>query len=218
MTTMITPFANDMSRLEGTWRPATTSESPARPRALAEEIPTPTRHHQVVVIGGGAAGLAVLQRLADMLSGADVMLIEPSEYRYDQPGWMRVGAGEAAKESTRHPEASALPGGVTWIRDRVAAIDPDAQTITTASGERVGYDYLVIAVGVEVRWDGVHGLAEHLGRDGICSVYGYEEAEQAWQMIRAFMRGRALFTAPSGPFKGGGAPLKILHRAEAIWR
>jgi sulfide:quinone oxidoreductase len=37
-------------------------------------------------------------------------------------------------------------------------------------------------------------------------------------MIRSFDGGRAFFTAPSSPYKGGTAPLKILRRAQALWQ
>jgi sulfide:quinone oxidoreductase len=73
-------------------------------------------------------------------------------------------------------------------------------------------------VGVNALWDRIRGLEEGLGESGVCSIYDYEQAERTWEMIRTFQGGRAIFTAPSSPFKGGGAPLDVLHRADAIWR
>jgi sulfide:quinone oxidoreductase len=169
-------------------------------------------------MGGGAAGAAVADALKQALDRLDVALIEPSSHHYDQAAWMRVGTEGLAKEQTRRPEAAALPAGVTWIRDRVTNMNPSDQIVTTADGKRIGYDHLVVAVGVNALWDRIRGLEEGLGKSGLCSIYDYEQAERTWEMIRTFQGGRAIFTAPSSPFKGGGAPLDVLHRADAIWR
>lgn len=177
-----------------------------------------TKQHQVVIIGGGVAGTAAAVELKTVSGSLDVALIEPSAFHYDQPAWMRVGIEGLAKERTRHAEAPRVPAGVAWIRDQATAIDPEAQVVMTARGERIHYGYLVVAVGVKMLWDRIRGLEGALGTHGICSVYGYDEADQAWEMIRAFRGGRAFFTTPSGPFKGGEAPLSLLHRADALWR
>lgn len=179
---------------------------------------SPTEHHQVVIIGGGTAGIAVAGELKEDLDRLDVALIEPSSHYYDQAEWVRVGTEGLAKERTRRPEASAIPAGVTWICDRVTSIDPGNQIVTTANEGRIGYTYLVVAVGINPLWDRIRGLEESLGKNGLCSIYDYEQAERTWEMIRTFQGGRAIFSAPSSPFKGGGAPLHVLHRADAVWR
>jgi len=172
----------------------------------------------IVVLGGGEAGSAVLEALNDAGLAADVTLIEPSLQHYDQPEWMRVGTEGVEKEETRSPERAQVPSSVTWIQERVTAIDPDNQVVTTEAGTTIRYDYLVVALGIETLWDRIRGLKSNLGTDGICSVYGYDQAEQAWEMIRDFVGGRAIFTAPSTPHKGGSAPLRILQRAESVWQ
>jgi sulfide:quinone oxidoreductase len=180
--------------------------------------PHSTAHHQIVILGGGTAGSAVATELQKALKAPDVALIEPSSHHYDQPAWMQVGTGQLSKERTQRPKTTVIPEEVTWIRDAAADIDPDAQTVVITEDKRIHYDYLVVAVGVEVLWDRIRGLKEHLGTEGVCSVYGYEQAERTWEMLRAFQGGQAIFTAPSTPFKGGGTPLRLLHRADALWR
>lgn len=171
----------------------------------------------IVVLGGGEAGSAVLSALSDAGLAADSALIEPSSYHYDQPEWMRVGTGGMEKEQTRSPTQAEVPDQVTWVQERVTKIDPDAQTIATGAGTTIRYDYLVVALGTKPHWDRIRGLKPSLGTHGICSAYGYEQAERTWEMIRNFEGGRALFTAPSTPHKGGSAPLRILRRAESLW-
>ena len=173
---------------------------------------------RLVVLGGGEAGLALLNALDQAGLAAEAAMIDPSPYHYDQPAWMRVGTEGLDKEQTRSATEAEIPSGTTWIQEPATAIAPTDQVVTVESGTLIHYDYLVVALGTHVHWDRVRGLSDTLGTHGICSVYGYDQSEAAWDMIRSFGGGRALFTAPSTPHKGGPAPLTILQRAEALWR
>ena len=178
----------------------------------------PSASHRIVILGGGEAGLTALKALSHTSLTSHLALVEPSDYHYDQPAWMRVGTEGLEKEQTRSREDLQVPTDVTWYQQQAAHINPEAGTVTLADDTRIGYDYLLVALGTETHWDRIRHLEEHLGRHGICSAYGYEQAERTWEMIQAFEGGRALFTAPSTPFKGGDAPLQILRNAEAVWR
>lgn len=175
-------------------------------------------YHRIVIIGGGTAGITVAARLMRALRGADVAIVEPSRDHYYQPFWTLVGAGVVSKEQSRRDEASVIPKGATWIQERAAEIDPDARLVTLAGGRRLGYDFLVVAPGLQIDWDAIDGLPEALGKDGVCSIYDYREAEKTWAMIEAFEGGEAIFTSPSTPVKCGGAPQKIMYMAEDAWR
>lgn len=172
----------------------------------------------IVVLGGGAAGMALLNELDGLGLAGAATLIEPSPDHYDQPRWVHVGTEGTAKEGTRTARQSELPSATAWIQNRATAIAPEAHTVMTEEGPTVRYDYLVVALGIETLWDRIRGLTSSLGSHGICSVYGYEQAERTWEMIRTFAGGQAVFTAPSTPHKGGHAPFQILRRAESLWQ
>lgn len=173
--------------------------------------------HRVVIIGGGTAGLTVAARLL-RASESDVVVIEPSDHHFYQPFWTLVGAGIVPKEKSVREEASVMPSGAHWVRDRVTRIDPDHNLVETEGGKKIGYDFLVVAPGLEIDWGGVKGLEENIGREGICSIYGYEEAETTWRMLHSFRGGDAIFTSPATPIKCGGAPMKIMWLADDLWR
>jgi len=165
-------------------------------------------HHRIVIVGGGSAGISVAARLRRG-GEQDIAVIEPAEVHYYQPLWTLVGGGRASIGSTVRPEASVMPQGVRWIRDRAMEIDPDAKTVSTAGSGTVGYDFLVVCPGLALDWDRLPGSSEALGRDGVSSNYSVELAPRTWDFIRPLRKGTAVFTMPSGPIKCAGAPQKI---------
>ncbi|MBM5826877.1 MAG: FAD-binding protein, partial [Cyanobacteria bacterium M_surface_7_m2_040] len=58
-------------------------------------------HHQVLVVGGGAAGITAAAQLRRARAGLDVAILEPSAEHWYQPGWTLVGAGVFSLEDTR---------------------------------------------------------------------------------------------------------------------
>ncbi len=129
---------------------------------------TDQARHNVLVVGGGTAGITVAARLR-RAGVTDVAVIEPSSSHYYQPLFTVVGGGRAPASATVRPEASVMPKGVVWIRDAASGIDPDAQTVTTESGRAVGYGYLVVAPGIQLDFGKIPGLTETLGQRGVSS-------------------------------------------------
>ncbi len=177
-----------------------------------------SKHHSVLVIGGGTGGLSVAARLRNQPEPVEVAIIEPSDKHYYQPLWTMVGAGVVAKEETARSQADYVPKGATWIRDAVASFDPERSAVELASGERITYDQLVVAAGIQLDWHKIKGLDGNLGKGGICSNYSYEVVDKTWEMLRAFDGGHAVFTFPSTPIKCAGAPQKIMYLADDHFR
>ena len=69
-----------------------------------------TARHQILIIGGGTAGITVAARLRRKRY-ADVAVMEPSEQHYYQPAWTLVGAGLFDQGKTARPEAEVMPKG-----------------------------------------------------------------------------------------------------------
>lgn len=175
-------------------------------------------HHEIVIVGGGTAGITVAARLKRADRSLDVAIIEPSDKHYYQPLWTLVGAGVMDKEATERNEARYIPTGVTWIRDRVAELVPDEHAVVTSDGTRIGYSQLILAPGIQLDWDAVEGLTDTLGQNGVCSNYAYDQVDYTWETLRSFRGGNAVFTNPAGQVKCGGAPQKIMYLADDYLR
>lgn len=180
--------------------------------------PTKQDHFQVLIVGAGSAGLTVAARLGKSLKGLDIAVIDPSDKHYYQPLWTLVGGGASRKESTERSMASVIPRGTQWIKDAVSEFHPKQNHLTTTSGKKVSYDFLVVAPGIQMDWDQIPGLKESVGKGNICSNYSIATVESTWKNIREFQGGTAVFTHPNTPIKCGGAPQKIMYLAADYWR
>ena len=180
-----------------------------------------TRNHfKIVILGGGTAGLSVASRLKRTLPAKDfdVAIVEPSSTHDYQPLWTLVGGGVCKKEESRRQEVNYIPAGAAWIKEKVATIQPDTNTIVTDSGKSITYDYLIVGLGIKIIWDGIPGLKETIGKNNVCSNYSYDIAEYTWDCIKNFKGGTAIFTMPGTPVKCGGAPQKIMYLADDAFR
>ncbi len=178
---------------------------------------TITAKHQILIVGGGTAGITVAARM--LRNGySDVAVIEPSSAHYYQPLWTLVGGGQAKASSTERPESSVMPKDATWIKNAANAFDPDNNTVTCADGATYSYDALVVCPGIQLDWDRTEGVEGALGKDGVSSNYRFDLAPRTWDFIRTMRSGSAVFTVPSGAIKCAGAPQKIAYLAADYWR
>jgi sulfide:quinone oxidoreductase len=106
------------------------------------------KHHTLLIVGGGAAGVSVANNMRRQNRDIDIAIIEPSEKHYYQPGFTIVGGGAyTLKQATRN-EADLINPTVEWIKEYADTFQPDENTVTLRTGEQLSYDYLVVCPGL----------------------------------------------------------------------
>lgn len=173
--------------------------------------------HQILIVGGGAAGIATATSLHKRDPSLRVSIVEPSKTHYYQPGWTMVGAGHFRKEDTARSTVSVMPSHVTHIEGAVRSFQPDANIVTLEDGRSLSYDYLVVAAGLKLDWDAIEGLQGALGQNGVTSNYRYDLAPYTWELVQNLKGGNALFTQPPVPIKCAGAPQKAMYLSCSTW-
>jgi sulfide:quinone oxidoreductase len=148
--------------------------------------------HKVIVVGGGAAGIATAASMLRRRPGLDIAIIDAAQDHFYQPGWTMVGGGIFDPPVNRRSMESVIPPGAIWIRQNVASFDPANSSVTTDGGDVLTYDLLVVAPGIKLDWGQIRGLPETLGRNGVTSNYGYDTSPYTWELVQQTKRGRAI--------------------------
>ncbi|MFN4019981.1 MAG: FAD/NAD(P)-binding oxidoreductase [Erythrobacter sp.] len=174
--------------------------------------------HTVVVIGGGAAGIATAASMLKRRPGLDIAIVEPSDTHAYQPGWTMVGGGVFDVATTTRPMAHVMPKSVTWVKQAAASFQPESNQVTLADGSALTYEVLIVAPGIRLAWEKIEGLEATLGQNGVTSNYRGDLAPYTWELVQRTRAGRAIFTQPPMPIKCAGAPQKVMYLACDHWR
>ena len=184
---------------------AATGGAPAR----AAKVQTKAR---IVILGAGAAGTALANRLDERLDDAEITVIDGRKEHWYQPGFTLIASGLKPANYSVSQTADWLPASVTLVPEYAAEIDPVGKKVMTSGGATVEYDYLVVALGIKLDWDAIEGFSlDMVGKDGIGAVYaGPEYAAKTWKAMDRFTEegGEGLFYRPATEMKCAGAPLK----------
>ena len=173
--------------------------------------------YDVVIVGGGAAGISTAASLLSRQSNLNIAILDPADVHYYQPGWTMVGGGIFSPKSTIRTMTSLIPSGVKWIQAAVAAFDPDNNAAALEDGRAIGYVRLVVCPGLVLDWSKVEGLSATLGKNGVTSNYRYDLAPYTWDLVKSLKSGRAVFTQPPMPIKCAGAPQKAMYLSADHW-
>jgi sulfide:quinone oxidoreductase len=173
--------------------------------------------HEVVIVGGGAGGIAVAASLLRRRPGLDVAIVEPRDTHYYQPGFTLVGAGIFTTDQVCRPTATLIPKGATWLQTSVTSFAPGSNMVVLEDGSQLRYRLLIVAAGNYLDFDAVPGLSATLGKNGVTSNYRSDLAPYTWQNVRELSAGRALFTQPPMPIKCAGAPQKAMYLSCSEW-
>jgi sulfide:quinone oxidoreductase len=173
-------------------------------------------HHQILIIGGGTAGIMVASQIKKANSSVDIGLIEPAETHYYQPAWTLVGANTYDFDKTARSMSSIMPSGVNWIKKYAETFDPENNKVITKDGTEITYEYLVVCPGLRMAPELVEGLTEAMEKGVVCS--NYTDPIHTWETLKNFKGGTALYTMPTTPIKCGGAPQKIMYLADEHYK
>ncbi|MBN6528433.1 TIGR01244 family protein [Acinetobacter pittii] len=173
--------------------------------------------YSVVIVGAGAAGISVASSLLCREPNLDIVIIDPADTHYYQPGWTMVGGGIFKPQVTARSMASVIPSKVKWMKAAVAGFDPEHNQVILEGCQPMQYKALVVCPGLKLNWHGIEGLVETLGKNGVTSNYRYDLAPYTWELVQQLNGGKAIFTQPPMPIKCAGAPQKAMYLSADYW-
>jgi sulfide:quinone oxidoreductase len=174
-------------------------------------------HHQIIIVGGGNAGISVAAQLFRKNSKLDIAIIDPADKHYYQPAWTLVGGGAFDVQKTVRNEAEVMPKQAKWIKEACMSFQPEKNEVITSGGTYT-YDYLIVAPGIQLNWGAIKGLPETISKNDVCSNYSFQTVPYTFEVLKNFKGGKAIFHNPHTPVKCGGAPHKIMYLAADYFR
>ena len=157
---------------------------------------------RVVVIGGGFAGATCARFVKRMDPRVTVTLVEASRTFTACPFSNSVIAGLRDLTAQQFGYDKTAASGVAINFATATAVDTQARTVNLSDGVRLGYDRLVTAPGVDIRWDSLPGYTEAAA----------EQMPHAWKagpqtlLLRNQLEamadgGTVIISAPANPFR-----------------
>lgn len=174
-------------------------------------------NYDVVVIGGGSAGIGVVASLLKRQPSLNIAIIEPSDKHYYQPAWTLVGRGVFDIKKTVRPMHTVIPKNAHWIHAEANSIDPNTNSVTLNNGQSIHYQQLIVCAGLTLAWGKIEGLIDTLGKNGVTSNYRYDLAPYTWELVSNLKKGHAIFSQPPMPIKCAGAPQKAMYLSCDHW-
>ena len=115
----------------------------------------------VVVVGGGFGGATAAKYIRLLDAGIKVTLIDPKAKYITCPGsnWLFSGITDIDKLSVDY-QALTAKHGITVISDSVAKIESEQRRVILAGQQAIVYDRLIMAPGIDFRWDMLPGYDE----------------------------------------------------------
>lgn len=128
------------------------------------------KKHNVLILGGGFAGIKAALELAGNNNFNLTLLTDSDNFRY-YPALYRSATGGNPAASTIALAEIFEGKDVNIVKDKATLLDRESKTVKSASGKSYSYDTLIVALGVITNFFGIKGLPEN--------AYGIKSLEEA---------------------------------------
>jgi sulfide dehydrogenase [flavocytochrome c] flavoprotein subunit len=162
---------------------------------------------RIAVVGGGFGGASSARALKRIDPKLEVTLIEPNRTFTACPFSNEVIAGLREIEAQQFSYDRIVAEGVTVIAQAAVKIDPQTRIVGLADGQSIGYDRLVLAPGIDLRFDALPGYDEEAAAR---MPHAWKAGEQTLLLRRQIEAmddgGLVALAVPAGPLRCPPAP------------
>jgi len=179
--------------------------SSAAVAASAAPMPRPAiaqAEPHVVVVGGGFAGASVARALKQLDHRIPVTLVEASRVFTACPFSNGVIAGMRDLSAQQFSYEKVVADGVVLAPGTANLVDAQARSLIVGDGVRLRYDRLVLAPGIDIRWEALPGYDEAAAER---MPHAWKAGEQTLLLRRQLEAmedgGLVVISAPANPFR-----------------
>ncbi|HLU79311.1 MAG TPA: NAD(P)/FAD-dependent oxidoreductase [Burkholderiaceae bacterium] len=157
---------------------------------------------KVIVVGGGFGGATAAKYIKRRNPAIDVTLIEPAKTYYTCPFTNLYFGGLRTFEQQGHNFDELRAMGVRVIHDFASGVDANKKTVSLKGGDTLSYDKLLLAPGIDFRWNALEGYDEAASQ---LAPHAWKAGEQSILLKKQLeaMRdgGTFVMVAPANPFR-----------------
>jgi len=157
---------------------------------------------KVVVIGGGFAGASAARFVKAENKALAVTLVEANPTFTACPFSNGVIAGLRDLRAQQFNYEKLADAGISLAFQPATAVDAQARSVTLGNGAKLQYDRLVMAPGIDLRWDGLPGYTEAAAEQ---MPHAWKAGEQTLLLRRQLEAmqdgGTVVIVAPANPFR-----------------
>jgi sulfide:quinone oxidoreductase len=174
---------------------------------------------RILILGGGVGGTLtanlLVKKLRRQLKAGEVSItvVDQTGLHTYQPGFMYIAMGGERAEKLQRPERGLLDSRVALVIGEIEKVDEPTQTVHLNDGQRLAYDYLVLATGSRI----VPEAIEHFDTEAH-HFYSAEAALELRRALDAFTGGRIVVAIAGMPYKCPPAPLEVSFLIESELR
>jgi NADPH-dependent 2,4-dienoyl-CoA reductase/sulfur reductase-like enzyme len=134
---------------------STAAAAAAWPRAVVAQAAP-----RIVIVGGGFAGASCARALREIDQRFAVTLVEARRIYTAPPlsNGVLGGIRDLGAQQFNYDKIAAA--GIDVVFATATGVDPHSRNVTLSTGDRLPYDRLVLAPGIDLRWDAIAGYSE----------------------------------------------------------
>lgn len=155
----------------------------------------------ILILGGGFGGLAAANELRQSLpSDFKITVIDKKDYFMMDLVKLWILNGTREFEFSKRPLQPITKKGIDFINEEIIKIDPKNKIVETRS-KKLSYDYLIVALGVDLAPEQIPGLSEH----GLI-LYEIKDVPRIREAVKKMKTGKIVMAIMGMPYKCPPAP------------
>ena len=178
----------------------------------------PPLSKRLVILGAGTAGTMIANKLHKRLPDWSITLVDKDDIHDYQPGYLFIPFAINHPREIRKTKRPYIDDGIDIVMSEIELVDPEGREVQLANGDRLSYDYLVVATGTTPRPDQTEGMLGPDWNKSVLEFYTFDGAIATRNAMERFEGGKLVMHITEMPIKCPVAPMEFVFLADDYFK